>query len=221
MTQRENARMSEADGVIKYRLDYRPGPLPPVEGIDDLFLWFARCRELGLIGQDPARYGGFAFGNISCRAATGFVVSGTQTGGNRRLAAEDLAWVETFDLADNRLIAGGPCRPSSEAMTHGQIYQALRAVNAVIHVHSPLIWDHAQALGLALTARSAAYGTPEMAAEVARLLRSCPTRDMGLFVMGGHEDGVVAYGARMDTAGALLLDALARARQLPARPAPA
>ncbi len=213
--------MNEADGVIKYRLDYQPGPLPPAGCIDELFRWFGRCRELRLIGQDPARYGGFAFGNVSCRAATGFVVSGTQTGGRRTLGVEDLAWVETFDVAGNWLVAGGPCRPSSEAMTHGQIYRALPAVNAVIHVHSPLIWDRARALGLALTARSAAYGTPEMANEVARLLQACPSRDTGLFVMDGHEDGVVAYGPRMDTAGALLLDALARARQLPAGPAPA
>mgnify|MGYP001823575724 FL=1 len=205
--------MTESEGVIKYRLAYRPGPLPPAGGLDDLFRWFRRCRERGLIGRDPERYGGFAFGNISCRAAGGFIISGTQTGGNDSLRADDLAWVESFDVGRNRLLARGPSRPSSEAMTHGQIYQALPGVKAVIHVHSPAIWRNARPLGVPLTDPSAAYGTPQMATEVTRLLTASPPRTAGLFVMGGHEDGVVGYGSEMDAAGQLLMDTLEAAEQ--------
>jgi hypothetical protein len=202
--------MNSLEGVLQYRLEHRRGDLPPDAVLDPLFRWFRACRSRGLIGRDPARYDGLAFGNISVRAATGFVISGTQTGGRESLGPDDLAWVLDFDAAHNRLTATGPARPSSEAMTHGQVYRALPAVNAVIHVHSPEIWARAAALGLPVTGRAAGYGTPEMAAEVERLLAP-PAGVPGMIVMGGHVDGVISYGADMDTAGELLLAALARA----------
>ena len=203
--------MTETEGVIRYRLDYRPGALPADAPLSQLFRWFARCREKDLIGRDPKRYDGFAYGNISLRADPGFVISGTQTGARPRLSADDLSWVHNIDPAHNRLWATGPARPSSEAMTHGQVYLTLPAARAVIHVHSKLIWGQAQRLGLALTAAEAGYGTPAMATEVERLLRSAAA-NRGAFAMGGHEDGIVAYAEDMDTAGGLILDLLDRAR---------
>ena len=95
-------------------------------------------------------------------------------------------------------------------MTHHQIYRALPTAGAVIHAHSAPIWRQATRLGLPLTAPQAAYGTLEMAAEVARLLRSARS-ESGVFAMGGHQDGIVAYAADMDTAGELLLELLQRA----------
>ena len=206
--------MTESEGVIKYRLAYAPGELPPNADLDGLFRWFRRCRAEGLIGRDPGRYDGIAYGNISQRLAHGFVISGTQTGGKTALSEQDLSWVTACDAVGNRLEAGGPARPSSEAMTHAQVYQTLAQVNAVIHVHSPLIWRNASRLHLPTTAASAAYGTPAMAAEVARLLTAASAEDSGLFVMGGHEDGVVAYAQDMDSAGDLLFTTLERANTL-------
>ena len=206
--------MTESEGVIQYRLDYRPGDLPAAVDLQPLFDAFARCRVRGLIGQDPARYEGLAFGNISLRAPSGFVISGTQTGGRSALRADDLAWVEAFNADGNRLSASGPARPSSEAMTHGQIYRELPAVNAVIHVHSPLIWQHARTLDLPVTADSAGYGTPAMAREMRRLLRAPGHGDQGLIAMGGHEDGVVAFAADMGGAEELLFAALTDAARL-------
>lgn len=206
--------MTQTEGVIQYQLDYRPGPLPPGLDLRPLFRWFARCRELELIGRDPARYDGFAYGNISLRAVRGFVISATQTGGRPALDPEHLAWVEAFDAQANRLRASGPRPPSSEAMTHGQVYRERRAVGAVIHVHSAAIWQRAQALGLPVTSAAAGYGTPAMAAEVHRLLAMPGAGAAGLFVMGGHVDGVVAYATDMDAAGECLLATLRRAGSL-------
>ena len=132
--------MTEAEGVIKYRLDYAPSALPDGADLDGLMRWFRRCRERQLIGRDATRYDGFAYGNISVRAQRGFVISGTQTGGEHALGPDQLAWVVDFDIAQNRLRAGGPARPSSEAMSHGQVYRALPHAGAVIHVHSPRLW---------------------------------------------------------------------------------
>jgi ribulose-5-phosphate 4-epimerase/fuculose-1-phosphate aldolase len=206
--------MKEIEGVVKYRLDQGPGALPPAAQTAALRRWFAICRARGLIGQDSRRYTGLAYGNISQRAAAGFIISGTQTGGLSALDDADLAWVTGFDLAANRVEATGPARPSSEALTHALVYHTLPRVHAVIHVHSPAIWQHAGALGLASTPADAAYGTVAMAQETAALLRRAGASLPGLFVMGGHEDGVVAYGADMDSAGSLLLDTQARAEAL-------
>ena len=198
--------MAETEGVIQYRLHHRPGELPAGPDYRGLFDWFRRCRERRLIGRDPARYGGYAYGNISARAARGFVISGTQTGGKPALGEQDLAWVTGFDLVGNRLDSTGPSRPSSEAMTHGAVYRELPRVGAVIHVHSPEIWGAAIRLGLPCTAAEAGYGTPAMADEVAALLARQP--DGGVLVMGGHEDGVIAYGHDMASAGTRLMAVL-------------
>ena len=210
----ENACVSPREGVVKYLLDYRPSPLPANLDLQPLRDWFQRCRERGLIGRDPTRYDGLAYGNISVRAGDGFVISATQTGGEPELSPDRLAWVSAFDPGANRLNAGGPAPPSSEAMTHGQIYRELPAVNAVVHVHSPLIWRHAEALGLPLTAASAGYGTPAMAREMRRLLHRPGLGDRGIIAMGGHEDGLVVFAPDMNSAEALLFAALADAARL-------
>ena len=206
--------MTDGEGVIKYRLDYVPSALPGDADLDGLMRWFRRCRERDLIGRDPERYDGSAYGNISVRAQRGFVISGTQTGGEPALARDQLAWVVDFNVAENRLRAGGPARPSSEAMSHGQVYRALPHAGAVIHVHSPLLWGSATALELPATPPSAAYGTPAMAAAVHALLLADLNQSGGVFAMGGHEDGIVAYGSNVDEAGQRLLDCLARAERL-------
>jgi hypothetical protein len=46
-----------------------------------------------------------------------------------------------------------------------------------------------------------------MAEAVAGLLTARPSLP-GLVAMGGHEDGILAYGADLDSAGALLLEVL-------------
>lgn len=207
--------MTESEGVIQYSLDYRPGELPADADYDGLFRWFGRCRKRGLLGQEASRYDGYAYGNISIRVADGFVISGTQTAGKAELTRADLALVEAFDSTANHLRASGSARPSSEAMTHGEVYAALPAVNAVIHVHSPVIWRAGAALGLPTTAPQAGYGTPAMAREVSRLLAQHPVA--GVLAMGGHEDGIIAYAADMDHAGDLLLQTLAAAEAQPAK----
>jgi hypothetical protein len=56
------------------------------------------------------------------------------------------------------------------------------------------------------------YGTPEMSREVERLFSETDVRRKGIFSMGGHEDGIVAFGQTMEGAGNTLLTALAGSR---------
>ena len=102
-------------------------------------------------------------------------------------------------------------RPSSESLTHAAIYDIAPAARAVLHGHAPEIWRHASALGIPVTRPGVANGTPEMALEVQRLFRESTLSAIGILAMGGHEDGVIAFGATLEEAGAILVRHLARA----------
>jgi len=196
---------------------------PAIEfaGLADLNAWRKLLHKLGLIGEDPHRYGGVGFGNLSIRVppfdvpprARRFLITGTQTGGKPELSAADYSLVTHSDPERNRLVAEGPVAPSSEALTHGMVYELDERLRVVMHVHSPDIWRHADELGIAATSRRAAYGTPEMAAEVRQLLQTRAARGR-ILVMGGHEDGVISFGETADKAGRTLCDWLLKAFKL-------
>lgn len=206
--------MHAREGVIKFALDFRAGPAPAPEMLAELEAWRRVFRRLGLLGQDPRRYDGLGFGNLSRRAGTGratdaFIISGTQTGHLERLAAEQYVTVLNCDPAQNRVTASGPVRPSSEALSHGILYQADPRIDWVMHLHSPEIFAARQELHLPVTDPAAAYGSPQMAAEIARLRAFAGWP--GLLVMGGHEDGILAFGAQAEETGTLVVKTLAAA----------
>lgn len=215
--------MAEREGVVKYRAEHREVGLAgaPEEGLVPvaaaLAAWRHPLRGLGWIGQDPERYGGYGFGNLSARVAEGFLVTGSQTGGVHRLDLDGFALVERWDLAANRLWSRGRVPASSESLTHAALYQASAAaaspVGAVFHVHAPELWREREGLGLPVTDPAVPYGTPEMAAEVVRAWRRLEEAERstsGLLAMGGHEDGLLAWGPAPERAGQALLDALLR-----------
>lgn len=214
--------MNSQEGVIKFQLEYTPGPAPEAAWLRELNAWRTILVVNRLIGQDPARYDGYGFGNLSRRLppwdapphARPFVISGTQTGHLAELSPEHYTTVLACDPAANRVIACGPVRPSSESLTHAAVYALDPAIRVVMHVHSPEMWRQAATLGLPITAAHVPYGSPEMAAEVARLLAAPDARARGIFAMGGHEDGLVAFGTDATTAGRILLETLAAAQRL-------
>lgn len=208
----------EQEGVSKFDLHFSPGAPPRLSWIESLNAWRTRLHELKLIGQDSERYGGVGFGNVSGRVPAGarglFLVSGTQTGRLPVLGAQHYSVVTRADVAANRLEAEGPVAPSSESLTHAMLYALDARVGCVLHVHSPEIWRAAARLGLPATPADAPYGTPAMAEAVGRLQRAGRLRG-GVFVMAGHEDGVVAVGDSPEAAGGALVSILERAKTLP------
>ena len=210
------------EGVVKFEVAHRTRALEPRvfgETAQVLAGWREVLHRLRLVGRDPARYDGAAYGNLSARVgpwgemARGrrrFLITGTQTGGRSRISLGELCVVERYDLTGNRVESFGPVPPSSESMTHGAIYDAAPSCRAVLHVHAPEIWLRARALGIPATRAEIPYGTPEMAREVERLFRESALAERGILAMLGHEDGVIAFGASAETAGAILVRALAR-----------
>jgi len=203
------------EGVIKFALEFNRAQPQAWESIAELNAWRQIFFRLGLTGCDPARYGGLAYGNVSRRAdGRRFIVSGTRTGAKQSLGPADYCLVLDFDLAKNCLWAEGPVEPSSEALTHGAVYDAVPQAGCVIHVHSPEIWRNAAPLGIHLTAADISYGTPAMGRAVGV---AAATSTTGLIVMGGHEDGVLAFAAHPRQAGTRLLGCLASAVELEQR----
>lgn len=214
--------MNVDEGVIKYKLQFTATAEPQLTQIMALNAWRRILFLTRLIGQDSQRYNGCGYGNISMRWAsgrgkTGFVISGSQTGHIEHLCGRHYAIVTACDPEANRVAAHGQTRPSSEALTHGVVYDCQPAINCVMHAHSPEIWRHAAQLRLAATSASVTYGTPAMAAEVRHLLSEQGHPQQGLFVMGGHDDGIVAFGPSPALAGQILIDHLARALALEAQ----
>lgn len=176
--------------------------------------WRAVLFDLGVLGQDPQRYGGAGFGNVSARLDSGpthFLVSGTQTGGTRQLSRTGFAQVTHHDVPANTVHSVGPVAPSSESLTHGTLYACDPRVRWVLHVHAPNLWGQAARLGLPRTAADVEYGTPQMAQAVERLVTTRALADVNVFTMEGHQDGVVAVGNTADEAGCALVVQLARA----------
>lgn len=200
---------TELEGVVKFHLDFSPAaPLPKAQ-VDQLIHWHHRLHTRGLIGRDPERYGGLAYGNLSRRLADGsFVISATQTADIPAPTPEHYARVTRWDCGANTVAASGPAMPSSESLTHAALYDTDPAIGYVFHIHSPEIWLVRDALGLATTDPQVAYGTPEMAAEVTRLYRWADFAGCGVIAMGGHADGIISFGRDAEQAGQGLLELL-------------
>ncbi len=213
-----NAKAQENhEGVIKFHLDFCEGPAPGESLLLELNTWRTRFLELGLIGQDPERYEGYGFGNLSRRLpgqrGNAFLISGTQTGHLDELRANHYATVLHCNPAKNQLQATGQIKPSSEALSHGILYQSHPAIHWVMHLHSPDIFNNYRALSLPFTDPSAAYGTPEMASAIEALAKEREDSRPSLLVMGGHQDGILAYGSGAEATGDLVIRTLNSALQ--------
>lgn len=217
------------EGVIKFFSEHRSVRLGEdhlARAVTPLLRWRRVLLDQGLVGQDPARYGGAGFGNLSVRVSPVestrgercFLITGSQTGGIDVLTLGDFALVERYRLDENRLWSRGERSASSESLTHGALYDLDTQLRVVMHVHAPILWQMAGALGVPQTNPTVPYGTPAMAAEMARLYRGHAVGSSGLWVMGGHEDGVIAFGINADEVGRLILNTLALAKARLAEP---
>jgi len=159
--------------------------------------------DLGLIGVDS---NGIGFGNLSVRngATRNFYITGSATGGLPKLSRQDCARVVAYDFEKNWIRYEGGAVPSSESLTHAAIYESDPLTSAVIHCHDSGLWatllDHAPT-----TSKHVPYGTPEMAYEIMRLFKAADVRSRQIFVMAGHEGGIVAFGKNLEDAFDVLM----------------
>lgn len=190
------------EGVVKYHLEWHPGPSPGSDEIAPLIKWRDRMHEAGLIGHDPEHDVGY--GNISLRVRDGFLISGTQTGHIAETTPEHYSRVTGFNIEANSISCTGPAPASSEALTHAGLYQLSPDIGAIVHVHSAELWKQWRDR-LPTTAPDVAYGTPAMAREFQRLYKKTEFGKVGIAVMGGHDDGLVAIGQTPEEASKRIL----------------
>ena len=194
-------------GTIQFQCDWTPAdpPVVPAALLD--------CRErlhrLGLIGVYPD---GIGFGNVSVKLpksgqeghAPRFLISGTATGSLPTLGPEHFAEVTAFDFASNSLSCRGPVKASSESLSHAAVYANDPTAQAVIHAHHLTRWE-ALRDRVPTTDCAAEAGTPRMAWAIEELLGTPGVKEGGFFVMGGHREGLMAFGPSVAEAAERLL----------------
>jgi L-ribulose-5-phosphate 4-epimerase len=202
----KHEKIAHDEGSIKFHCDWHyaePFDSPLVRELlaarDQLF-------DLGLIGALPD---GIGYGNASVGLDRGhFLVTGSGSGGVKRLDVSMLTVVSTVDFEKNCVVCHGPVIASSESMTHAALYQADPMIGSALHIHSRALWE--KLFDRAPTTRSdVPYGTPAMAAEIARLFKEEHAGSTGVIVMGGHQDGLLCFGRTIAEAGSAVAGALA------------
>lgn len=190
------------EGVIKFKLTLKRAPAPEMNQVIALEKWRVLLFKLGLIGEYPIDKIGY--GNLSSRISKKtFLITGSQTGHLAHLQAHHYTKVIDCDLKKGSVTAEGLIPPSSESLTHFGIYEANPAIQYVFHVHHQKLWKLLKNGPYDFIDEDIAYGTQEMAEAAQNLLWNKTT---GIFVMKGHEDGIIAYGTTAEETGKVLLE---------------
>lgn len=201
--------MTLDEGYIKYESLWTPGPPPDRQAAGLLDAWRRRLFAANLIGHYEDL--GIGYGNISVRCGEPgqFLISGTQTGHFEETNEQHYSLVTSYDIDKNTVACTGPVQASSEAMTHAAIYALDPRIGAIVHAHDKALWD-THLNHLPTTDPAVAYGTPEMAYEFKRLFVETAFGSRGIAAMGGHEEGLISFGATLGEAANRLLDLVRR-----------
>ena len=148
------------DGIIKFNCNWSRSMSFSDEEISGINAWRDRLFNLGLIG---AYLDGTGYGNISIRADNNsFIITGTGTGGLKKLNKDHYTLVYDYDIEKNSLFCKGPIMASSDSLSHAVIYNCSPDTKAVIHFHNMNIWkDHINKIPT--TNPNVLYGTVDMA----------------------------------------------------------
>ncbi len=185
------------DGVIKYNIEFTPSTPLETAQFEAIERLRKRLFSLKLIGVEN----GIGYGNISQKIDKhSFVITGTQTGHLKDLNANHYSLIEEYNDKEFYLKSSGAIKPSSEALTHGTIYNLDENIKAVIHIHSKSIWRFMLESSRYLKTKDVEYGSIEMIEEVNRIFSTTPPLDNPKFVMTGHEDGVIIFGESLKEA---------------------
>lgn len=186
------------EGYIKFQCNWTKEEVHiPEETLATLEKWRADLYQLGLIGMYPD---GIGFGNISIKSSSGsFYITGSATGQFPSLDKCHYAEVLSYSFAENRINCAGLTKASAESLTHAAVYEAVDEAGAVVHVHCLWLWEKLLN-NYPTSSPEIEYGTPEMAIAVQRLAKDTATQEGKIIMMGGHREGILAFGRTLEEA---------------------
>lgn len=193
------------EGYTKFIVDWTDRTPVDDPAVAELERWRKPLHDAGLIGHYADV--GIGYGNLSVREAGAreFLISATQTGHLSHTGPEHYARVTDWDIDTNRVTCRGAAQASSESLTHAAIYALDERIRAVVHVHDRELWQDLITGSAPVTDPDAAYGTPEMAREFARIWHDTDFADGGIAAMAGHDSGIVSIGASLEEAASRML----------------
>jgi len=189
-----DTRMQD-EGYIKYKFDLQKQVLKIDQSVfESINHWRSRLYKKSWIGIYDD---GVGYGNISVRISENdFYISGTATGGKETLNADHYTIVDYYNIEQNYIKCKGLIAASSESLSHAAIYSVNNSIQCIIHIHNSSLWNK-YSNQLPTTSNTVSYGTPNMA----RALQECAMqikKNFGVIIMGGHKDGIIAFGENLE-----------------------
>lgn len=181
------------EGYIKYNCNWQQAKIAiPEDKFEALSEARSQLYTLGLIGVYPD---GIGFGNISVKEgdAKSFLITGSATGQFAELEPRHYARVVDYSFADNSLSCIGLTKASAESLSHAAVYESLPEASSVVHVHCLWLWEKLLNR-YPTTDANIEYGTPEMAGAISHLVSGMKNAKEKIVVMGGHREGILAFG---------------------------
>lgn len=186
--------MVNDEGYIKFNLQWRKGKALPAAVTREIVRYRNLCFHKKYIGiQNNVGYGNIS---VRYRNTSQFIISGTQTGGLKKLSARHFALVTAVDLKKNSIACSGPVRASAESLTHAMFYALEKNIQSVIHIHHRTLWEQLK-YQVPTTGENTSYGTVAMCNEVAKLYQSSDLKAKKILVMAGHQDGLISFGKNL------------------------
>lgn len=185
------------EGTVKFYCEWSKRSALPKASLQGLIFWRQKLYDLGLIGASTH---GVGYGNISIRYGRNFIITCTETGLLHTVDVQHFTCITAYDIRCNNLTCHGPCKASSESLSHAAIYASVDDINAVVHIHNKNLWLKYRGV-LPTTNIKASCGTIHMAEEVKRLSNASK-----VIIMGGHRDGIITYGNSLDGAASSILN---------------
>ena len=183
--------MEKYDGA-KFKTIFIKNKFLITEKHKELINWFRKFYSIGLAPE----YRSGSSGNLSFRHKNGFVIKSTKTYFNK-IKADELVFVQKFDLGKKIAYVHGKMFPSTELQMHYLIYKNKKQAKAVFHLHDYKIMEKAEKYGIPVTKVTEA-GTEKIGYDVIRCLDG-----KNFVVMNDH--GVVAVSKTMGEAGNTIL----------------
>ena len=195
------------EGYIKFNCNWQQKEISiPENSFDELQRNRARLYKLELIGIYPD---GIGFGNISVKNDSGFIITGSTTGQFAELKPSHYSQVSNYSFTQNSIACSGLTKASAESLTHAAVYEADPEVGAVVHIHCLWLWEKLLNV-YPSTSGEIEYGTPEMALAVKELAGKLNPETEKIIVMGGHQEGILAFGQNLEEATSAIINSYNR-----------